>query len=120
MPHHLCVLWAIYRSKTPSVVAPTRFKEVVGKFAPQFSGYSQQDSQELVAFLLDGLHEDLNRYAPRFQYLSLSQPCVATYVALACRVLQKPYVEAVESNGRPDEVVAEEAWNGHLKRNQYT
>ena len=33
---------------------------VVGKFAPQFSGYQQHDSHELLAFLLDGLHEDLN------------------------------------------------------------
>ncbi len=31
---------------------------------------------------------------------------------------EKPYVEAVESNGRPDEVVAADAWEGHLKRNQ--
>ena len=33
----------------------------VGRFAPQFSGYQQHDSQELLTFLLDGLHEDLNR-----------------------------------------------------------
>ncbi|CAJ0943740.1 unnamed protein product, partial [Mesorhabditis belari] len=33
----------------------------IGTFAPRFSGYAQQDSQELMAFLLDGLHEDLNR-----------------------------------------------------------
>jgi len=34
---------------------------VLGKFAPQFAGYQQQDSQEFMSFLLDGLHEDLNR-----------------------------------------------------------
>lgn len=44
-----------------TVVAPRSFKEAIGEFAPQFRGYSQQDSQELLAFLLDGLHEDLNR-----------------------------------------------------------
>ena len=32
----------------------------VGRYAPQFVGYAQHDSQELLAFLLDGLHEDLN------------------------------------------------------------
>lgn len=52
----------------------------VGKFAPQFSGYQQQDSQELLAFLLDGLHEDLNR------------------------IKKKPYVEIQDSNNRPDQV----------------
>ncbi len=49
-------------------------------FAPQFSGYQQQDSQELLAFLLDGLHEDLNR------------------------VKKKPYLALRDAEGRPDEV----------------
>ncbi|CAG8441081.1 8870_t:CDS:2 [Scutellospora calospora] len=41
-------------------VSPVSFKEAIGCFAPQFSGSEQQDSQELLAYLLDGLHEDLN------------------------------------------------------------
>jgi len=52
----------------------------VGRFKPEFSGYQQQDSQELMAFLLDGLHEDLNR------------------------IKKKPYVETKEANNRPDKV----------------
>ncbi|KAF5928308.1 hypothetical protein HPG69_014913 [Diceros bicornis minor] len=65
----------------------------VGRFAPQFSGYQQQDCQELLAFLLDGLHEDLNR------------------------IRKKPYIQLKDADGRPDKVVAEEAWENHLKRN---
>ena len=76
-----------------SVTAPRNFKFNVGKFAPQFSGYAQHDSQELLAFLLDGLHEDLNR------------------------IKKKPFVELKSSDGRPDEVVSKEAWDNHLKRN---
>ena len=30
---------------------------------------------------------------------------------------QKPYIEFKDSEGRPDEEVAAEAWEGHLKRN---
>ena len=30
-------------------------------YAPQFGGTEQHDSQEFLNFLLDGLHEDLNR-----------------------------------------------------------
>ena len=37
------------------------FQWTIGKYAPRFNGFQQHDSQELLAFLLDGLHEDLNR-----------------------------------------------------------
>ena len=36
-------------------------QHTICKLAPQFEGTAQQDSQELLAFLMDGLHEDLNR-----------------------------------------------------------
>jgi uncharacterized UBP type Zn finger protein len=42
-------------------VVPRGFKAKIAQFAPQFSGYAQHDSQEFLAFLLDGLHEDINR-----------------------------------------------------------
>ncbi|XP_028789871.1 ubiquitin carboxyl-terminal hydrolase 8 [Neltuma alba] len=74
-------------------VAPRMFKMKLANFAPQFSGYNQHDSQELLAFLLDGLHEDLNR------------------------VKRKPYHEVKDEDGRPDEEVAEEYWRNHLARN---
>eukprot|EP00771_Trimastix_marina_P000793 gnl/Trimastix_PCT/1822.p1 GENE.gnl/Trimastix_PCT/1822~~gnl/Trimastix_PCT/1822.p1 ORF type:complete len:984 (+),score=295.40 gnl/Trimastix_PCT/1822:210-2954(+) len=77
-----------------SSVAPRNFKATIGQYAPQFSGYAQHDSQELLAFLLDGLHEDLNR------------------------VTNKPYVELREANGRDDSVVAREAWDAHQMRNR--
>lgn len=76
-----------------SYVTPRPFKTQVGRFAPQFSGYQQQDSHELLAFLLDGLHEDLNR------------------------IRKKPYIQLKDADGRPDKVVAEEAWENHIKRN---
>lgn len=47
-------------------------------------GYAQHDSQELLAFLLDGLHEDLNL------------------------VIEKPYVDmTVKTEGRSDKVTKE-------------
>ncbi|KAF8403395.1 hypothetical protein HHK36_011497 [Tetracentron sinense] len=82
-------LWA--PGATP--VAPRMFKSILARFAPQFSGFNQHDSQELLAFLLDGLHEDLNR------------------------VKCKPYIEAKDAEGRPDEEVADEYWRNHLARN---
>ncbi|CAL8253248.1 unnamed protein product [Arctogadus glacialis] len=74
-------------------VVPRIFKTKVGHFASQFLGYQQHDSQELLSFLLDGLHEDLNR------------------------VKNKEYIELRDAGGRPDQEVAEEAWRNHLRRN---
>ena len=48
----------------------------------------------MLAFLLDGLHEDLNR------------------------VMVKPYDELKDSDGRADDIVAGEAWENHIRRNQ--
>ncbi|KAI8607157.1 hypothetical protein BC830DRAFT_1073229 [Chytriomyces sp. MP71] len=52
------------------VLNPSRFKRQIETWAPQFAGYSQQDAQEFLRFMLDGLHEDLNRVSvrPRFTY----------------------------------------------------
>jgi ubiquitin carboxyl-terminal hydrolase 8 len=41
-------------------VSPVTFREAITRFAPAFRGYDQHDAQEFLAFLLDGLHEDLN------------------------------------------------------------
>lgn len=76
-----------------SSVSPRLFKAKLGQFAQQFMGYRQQDSQELLAFLLDGLHEDLNR------------------------IKKKPFVEEKDSDGRPDAELAREAWANYRLRN---
>uniref|UniRef100_A0A8C1CZT5 ubiquitinyl hydrolase 1 n=1 Tax=Cyprinus carpio carpio TaxID=630221 RepID=A0A8C1CZT5_CYPCA len=72
---------------------PSKLKAIVASKASQFTGYAQHDAQEFMAFLLDGLHEDLNR------------------------IQNKPYTETVDSDGRQDEFVAEEAWQRHKMRN---
>lgn len=50
------VMW----SEQYTFVSPVTFREAIARFAPAFRGYDQHDSQEFLAFLLDGLHEDLN------------------------------------------------------------
>ncbi|KAI9815176.1 MAG: CSN-associated deubiquitinating enzyme Ubp12 [Phylliscum demangeonii] len=51
----------MYAPSCPASVPPRAFKNTIGRYGPSFSGYGQQDSQEFVGFLLDGLQEDLNR-----------------------------------------------------------
>ena len=52
----------------PKFIVLSSTQEVISQFAPTFSGTQQHDSQEFLAFLMDGLHEDLNRV--RFCLLS--------------------------------------------------
>ena len=40
---------------------PSSFKNTMGNFAPRFSGYGQQDSNEFMTFFLDFMNEDLNK-----------------------------------------------------------
>ena len=75
-------------------VAPFGLKKVLGGRVARFSGYGQQDSAELVNYLLDLIHEDLNR------------------------VKKKPYIEMPEPDGRPDSVMSKIYWNGFCARNQ--
>ncbi|KAI8071601.1 hypothetical protein BC940DRAFT_293258 [Gongronella butleri] len=52
----LRVMW----SESYNFISPVTFRGALVRFAPQYSGTEQQDSQEFLNFLLDGLHEDLN------------------------------------------------------------
>lgn len=54
-------LHGVYQIDSTGSFAPRVFKNALGRCAPLFSGYGQQDSQEFLSFLVDGLHEDLNR-----------------------------------------------------------
>ena len=58
-------------------------KWAVGEVREEFLGFAQQDSQELLAFLLDGLHEDLNRVRkkPYYEVCSRSSCLLATVAA---------------------------------------
>jgi len=76
------LLHEIYSASGVASFAPRQFKNIIGKYGPSFSGYQQQDSQEFLLFLLDGLQEDLNR------------------------VLKKPYIEKPDST---DEMVHDNA-----------
>jgi len=87
------LLTLLWREDTVSI-APRNFKWQIGQFAERFSGYGQQDSMELIEYVLDGLKEDCNQVQG-----------------------QKPYVEVKEAEGRPDHVVAKEARESYSKRN---
>lgn len=87
------LLRQMWKSKK-SYISPKAFKNIISKWGSQFEGNDQHDSQELLAFLLDGLHEDLNR------------------------VSKKPYGEINFSNDSSDYEIANESWRIHTLRNK--
>lgn len=50
------------------MISPLDFKGTICKINSRFSSYEHQDSQELLLFLMDGLHEDLNKADKRRGY----------------------------------------------------
>lgn len=79
-------------------VSPRDFKSTVGRCRSTFQGWGQQDSQEFLGFLLDGLQEDLSR------------------------IKKKPYIEKPDSTddmiNDPEAIrkMAEQVWDITRKR----
>ncbi|KAI0701502.1 hypothetical protein BC835DRAFT_1323013 [Cytidiella melzeri] len=78
-------------------LTPLPFRRTVCTYAKQFAGSEQHDSQEFLASLLDGLHEDLNR------------------------VLNKPHVEMTpereaELEKLPTQLASEQQWQMYRMR----
>ncbi|KAL7432545.1 hypothetical protein ACHAXH_007010 [Discostella pseudostelligera] len=84
------------------IYRPSKFKYSLEQFAPQFVGNEQHDAHELLAYLLDGMHEDLNRVKR-----SRKSTNASTY-----------YIQDNDCDGTNDEGDAIIAWSNYLQRNQ--
>jgi ubiquitin carboxyl-terminal hydrolase 4/11 len=49
----------------PRCIEPREVRRAIGGFQERFTGFAQHDAQELLNFLVDGLHEDLNAVTVR-------------------------------------------------------
>lgn len=84
----------IWMKQGNTAISPIALKRAIALFAPRFANYQQHDAQEFLAYLLDGLHEDVNR------------------------IRRAPYVEMPDvTDGQNMTIAAAEAWNAHKKRN---
>ncbi|XP_043997621.1 ubiquitin carboxyl-terminal hydrolase 2-like [Gambusia affinis] len=82
----------LWTSASNEAVSPSEFRNQVQKFAPKFIGCNQQDAQEFLRFLLDGLHNEVNRATTRRK------------------------VSAQDIDHLPDEEKARRTWNMYLER----
>ena len=80
---------------------PNNFKTTIGLIDDRYSDYNQQDTHEFMTFLIDSLHEDLNK------------------------VINKPIIKRKDSeynnyisNEKSDDKQSIIEWNNFLKRNQ--
>ncbi|KAM9540588.1 ubiquitin carboxyl-terminal hydrolase 2 isoform 1-T1 [Salvelinus alpinus] len=55
----------LWTSVSSEAISPSDFKTQIQRYAPKFVGYNQQDAQEFLRFLLDGLHNEVNRVTVR-------------------------------------------------------
>ena len=53
-------------------MTPSALKNQVSRVARQFSGYGQQDAQEFLRFLLEGMHNELNRIVKKPAYKEIN------------------------------------------------
>ena len=86
------LVYDIWR-KDELVLNPGKLRDTLCQFAPRFADHQQHDAQEMLIFLLDGLHEDLNR------------------------VSKTVYSEGVEGDESCQEALAEASWRRHKLSN---
>ncbi|EJC99956.1 cysteine proteinase [Fomitiporia mediterranea MF3/22] len=90
------ILHDLWHQESPTIT-PLAFRKSVCMYGQQFAGSEQHDSQEFLNFLLDGLHEDLNRILNK-------EP-----------VLRTPEREA-ELELLPQQIASQQEWNLYRMR----
>ncbi|CAH2010909.1 unnamed protein product [Acanthoscelides obtectus] len=83
-------LWS--EDSSDRVVNTVSLKSQIQRFAPRFMGYAQQDAQEFLRYLLEGLHEDVNRVTEK----------------------PKPILTEIDDN-LSDNEKAQESWRRYLR-----
>ena len=53
---------------------PKKFKEILGKYNPQFSEYEANDSKDLILYLLQTFHEELNYFGDKTAPTNIHSP----------------------------------------------
>eukprot|EP00557_Chaetoceros_sp_GSL56_P003453 CAMPEP_0176504690 /NCGR_PEP_ID=MMETSP0200_2-20121128/16076_1 /TAXON_ID=947934 /ORGANISM="Chaetoceros sp., Strain GSL56" /LENGTH=489 /DNA_ID=CAMNT_0017904155 /DNA_START=100 /DNA_END=1569 /DNA_ORIENTATION=+ len=105
-------------------LSPQALKNTIATFAPQFQNTRQHDAQEFLSFLIDGLHEDLNRVSFSSSSssslslsLSSSSSPTVTIIHDAKSIRGKGGKDPNNGGGGDDTLLACKTWAHHLLRN---
>ena len=117
-------MWA--PTSAGSAVAPRNFKLTIGKYAPQFSGYNQNDSQELLGKKKRSHSHNIPK--PSFSTASTKTSTgnffhtefvkKNFYPPNFARITKKQFIEMKDEPNKSDEELASIFWQSHLKRDQ--
>ncbi|TKS83231.1 Alpha-tectorin Precursor [Collichthys lucidus] len=83
---------SLWTSASNEAISPSDFRSQIQRYAPKFVGCNQQDAQEFLRFLLDGLHNEVNR------------------------VTVRPKVSAEDFDHLSDDEKGKRMWNMYLER----
>ncbi|XP_047463360.1 ubiquitin carboxyl-terminal hydrolase 2-like isoform X1 [Mugil cephalus] len=83
---------SLWTSVNNEPISPADFRSQIQRYAPKFVGCNQQDAQEFLRCLLDGLHNDVNR------------------------VTVRPKVSIEDFDHLPEEEKGRRMWNMYLER----
>jgi ubiquitin C-terminal hydrolase len=76
------VLKNLWENLTKKYYAPIHFKEVISNMNPLFKGIAANDSKDLILFLLENIHNELNVRKQVVQALNIPEPNQADYNAV--------------------------------------
>ena len=88
------------RNKNKVSYAPKHFKEIISEMNPLFKGVAANDSKDLILFLLEKMHEELNtpiNYNPEPGISNVLMDFRKGYYSVNCSILQQTFIHEVQS-----------------------
>uniref|UniRef100_A0A3B4B271 ubiquitinyl hydrolase 1 n=1 Tax=Periophthalmus magnuspinnatus TaxID=409849 RepID=A0A3B4B271_9GOBI len=92
MEEFASLIQRLWTSASSDTLNPAEFRKQICQYAPKFGGCNQQDAQEFLRFLLDGLHNEVNR------------------------AIQNPRVSVQDFDHLSDEEKGRQMWNLYVQR----
>jgi len=91
------------RNKNKNSYSPNHFKDVISEMNPLFRGIAANDSKDLILFLLEKMHEELNMPQNYIPEQNISNDLLIFrqgYYSVNCSIITKTFIHEMESKIR--------------------